>query len=216
VSLRVLLADAQEATRAGVRIALEAHGMEIVAEVDTAQDAELAAIATTPDVCLIDADLPGGGVAAVAAITQTSPRTALVILAATADDDALFAALNAGARGFLLKDTDPDRLPFAVQGVVDGEAALPRVLVTRVLHEFRRRGNRGSIPDLVPGGEGLSDREWEVLVLLDGGFSTRDIGRRLGISDVTVRRHVSGLVRKLGVSDREAAVALLRRFRATS
>jgi DNA-binding NarL/FixJ family response regulator len=215
VSLRVLLADAQEATREGVRIALEAHGMEIVAEVDTAQDAELAALATTPDVCLIDADLPGGGVAAVAAITQTVPRTALVILAATADDDALFAALNAGARGFLLKDTDPDRLPFAVQGVVDGEAALPRVLVTRVLHEFRRRGNRGSIPDLVPGGEGLSDREWEVLVLLDGGFSTREIGRRLGISDVTVRRHVSGLVRKLGVPDRDGAVALLRRFRAT-
>jgi DNA-binding NarL/FixJ family response regulator len=215
VSLRVLLADAQEATREGVRIALEAHGMEIVAEVATAQDAELAAIGTTPDVCLIDADLPGGGVAAVAAIARTVPHTALVILAATADDDALFAALNAGARGYLLKDTDPDRLPFAVQGVVDGEAALPRVLVTRVLHEFRRRGNRGGIPDLVPGREGLSDREWEVLVLLDGGFSTRDIGRRLGISDVTVRRHVSGLVRKLGVSDRGAAVALLRRFRAT-
>ncbi|MCW3049867.1 MAG: Two component transcriptional regulator, CheY family [Solirubrobacterales bacterium] len=215
MSLRVLLADAQEATREGVRIALEAHGMEIVAEVATAQDAELAAIGTTPDVCLIDADLPGGGVAAVAAIARTVPHTALVILAATADDDALFAALNAGARGYLLKDTDPDRLPFAVQGVVDGEAALPRVLVTRVLHEFRRRGNRGGIPDLVPGREGLSDREWEVLVLLDGGFSTRDIGRRLGISDVTVRRHVSGLVRKLGVSDRGAAVALLRRFRAT-
>jgi DNA-binding NarL/FixJ family response regulator len=215
MSLRVLLADAQEATREGVRIALEAHGMKIVAEVDTAQDAELAALATTPDVCLIDADLPGGGIAAVAAITKTVPRTALVILAATADDDALFAALNAGARGFLLKDTDPDRLPFAVQGVVDGEAALPRVLVTRVLQEFRRRANRGGIPDLVPGGEGLSDREWEVLVLLDGGLSTRDIGRRLGISDVTVRRHVSGLVRKLRVSDREGAVALLRRFRAT-
>jgi DNA-binding NarL/FixJ family response regulator len=215
VSLRVLLADAQGATREGVRIALEAHGMKIVAEVATAQDAELAAIGTTPDVCLIDADLPGGGVAAVAAIAKTVPQTALVILAATADDDALFAALNAGARGYLLKDTDPDRLPFAVQGVVDGEAALPRVLVTRVLHEFRRRGNRGGIPDLVPGGEGLSDREWEVLVLLDGGFSTRDIGRRLGISEVTVRRHISGLVRKLRVPDRDGAVALLRRFRAT-
>jgi DNA-binding NarL/FixJ family response regulator len=215
VSLRVLLADAQEATREGVRIALEAHGMEIVAEVDTAEDAQLAALGTTPDVCLIDADLPGGGVAAVAAIAKTVPRTALVVLAATADDDALFAALNAGARGFLLKDTDPDRLPFAVQGVVDGEAALPRVLVTRVLHEFRRRGNRGGIPDLVPGGEGLSEREWEVLVLLDGGLSTRDIGRRLGISDVTVRRHVSGLVRKLRVPNRDGAVALLRRFRAS-
>jgi DNA-binding NarL/FixJ family response regulator len=215
VSLRVLLADAQEATREGVRIALEAHGMEIVAEVDSAHDAELAALGTTPDVCLVDVDLPGGGIAAAAAIAKSVPRTALVMLAATADDDALFAALNAGARGFLLKDTDPDRLPFAVQGVVDGEAALPRVLVTRVLHEFRRRGTRGGIPELVPGGEGLSDREWEVLVLLDGGLSTRDIGRRLGISDVTVRRHVSGLVRKLRVVDREGAVALLRRFRAT-
>jgi DNA-binding NarL/FixJ family response regulator len=212
--MRILLADDHVPTRTGVRAALEAHGMDICAEVGTGEEAVEATVALTPDVCLLDVQMPGmGGIAAAARIAERAPSCAVVMLAAEASDDDLFAALAAGARGFLLKDTDPDRLGYAVEGVLSGEAALPRTLVMRLIQEFRQRDGKRRIPLLRPGGEPLTEREWEVLELMGEDATTRDIGEQLGISEVTVRRHVSAVLKKLQVADRASAIALLRRVR---
>jgi two-component system nitrate/nitrite response regulator NarL len=212
MALRILLADDHVPTRTGVRAALEAHGMDVCAEVSTGEQAVEAAVKLRPDVCLMDSQMPGqGGIAAAARISELIPGTAIIMLAAEADDEDLFAALRAGARGYLLKDTDPDRLGYAVEGVLSGEAALPRTLVMRVIDEFRGRDAKRRIPLLRAGGDPLTGREWEVLQLMGEGATTREIGTRLRISEVTVRRHVSAVLKKLQVGDRASAIALLRR-----
>jgi DNA-binding NarL/FixJ family response regulator len=210
VSLRVLLADDHEPTLVGMRSALEDAGMKVVAEVTNGPDAVLAAIRTKPDVALLDVDMPGGcGIEAAAQIARDAPGTAVVMLSGVARDEDLFAAVVAGARGFLLKDTDPDRLAHALEGVMKGEAAVPRTLTARLIAEFRVRE---TVPQPVvgPSGARLSEREHEVLRLMADGVPTRQIAERLGISAVTVRRHVSASIEKLGVADRAAAVDVLR------
>jgi DNA-binding NarL/FixJ family response regulator len=210
VTLRVLLADDHEPTLVGMRSALEHGGMTVVAEVMNGPDAVLAAIGTKPDVALLDVHMPGGGgIEAAAEIAREVPDTAVVMLSGVLRDEDFFAALLAGARGFLLKDTDPDRLPHALKGVLQGEAAIPRTLVARLIDEFRAR-ETARTPLSGPTGERPSEREWEVLQLMADGLPTRAIAERLGISEVTVRRHVSGVVEKLGVTGRAAAVELFR------
>ena len=209
MSLRVLLADEHEPTLVGMRHALEHAGMEIVAESANGPDAVVAAMGSRPDVAVLDVDMPGGAIEAAAQIARELPDTAVVMLGAAPRDQELFAALRAGARGFLLKDTNPDRLPHALAGVVKGEAALPRTLMARVIEEFRL-GERSRVPLMGPGGETASQRESEMLALMAEGLSTREIAERVGISEVTVRRHVSAIVRKLGVTDRAAAVEAFR------
>ena len=206
---RVVLADDHVPTRAGVRAALESEGFAVVGEADTGRGAVDLALAHRPDVCLLDVHMPdGGGIEAAAAIRQQLPDTAIVMLTVSEDDEDLFGALRAGAEGYLLKDTDPERLGAALRGVLRGEAAIPRTLVARVVGEFRHRDRRGASPVRSRGIE-LTDREWEVLGMLHERRSTKEIAHRLNLSDVTVRRHISSLVRKLGVADREAAVRLL-------
>jgi DNA-binding NarL/FixJ family response regulator len=210
VTLRVLLADDHEPTLVGMRFALEHAGMKVVAEVTNGPDAVLAAIGTKPDVALLDVHMPGGGgIEAAVEIAREAPDTAVVMLSGVMRDEDFFAALLAGARGFLLKDTDPDRLPLALQGVLQGEAAVPRTLVARLIDEFRTR-ETPRMPLTGPTGQRPSEREWEVLKLMAEGLPTRMIAERLGIAEVTVRRHVSGVVEKLGVADRAAAVKLFR------
>ena len=208
--VRVLIADHDGPGRAGVRLSLEGHGFVVCGEVDRAADVAAAAGRERPDVCLIEADLPGGGIAAVEHVLASTPYAAVIMLSATADDDKLLAAVRAGARGYLLKDMDPDRLPNAVRGVLDGEAALPRALMGRVIDELRAMEHGRHAGELARLGVELTRREREVLEQLDRGLSTAEIGRALSISAVTVRRHVSEIVKKLSASDREAALRLLR------
>ena len=208
--VRVLIADSDRASRAGVRLTLASHGFDTCAEAASAEEAVALARSAMPDLCLVEAGLPGGGVAAVKQILAVSPGTAVVMLSATVDDDLLFDAVRAGARGYLLKDMDPERLPRTLRGVLDGEAALPRALVGRVLEEIRTRERGRHASELSRLGISLTHRQREVLELLDRGLDTAAIGERLSISVVTVRRHVSDILRKLSVSDREAALGLLR------
>jgi DNA-binding NarL/FixJ family response regulator len=208
--VRILLADAHAATRAGLRQALAGHPFEIVAEEADADAAIAAALRERPDVCVLDAAMPGGAVAATAAITRSLAGTAVVVLSAIRDDGAMLDAVRAGAAGYLLKDMDPARLRFALIGVTQGEAALPRTLVTRLMLEFRVRDRRRHLAVGAAGATELTQREWEVLALLADGASTATIASLLDVSAVTVRRHVSGVLRKLGVRDRAAAVAALR------
>ena len=208
--VRVLVADADGASRAGVRLSLGAHGVDVCGEADSLGAAIELARREEPDVCLIDADLPGGGVAAAEGVLAAAPGTAVVMLAAAVDDERLLATVRAGARGYLLKDMDPARLPVALRGVLNGEAALPRALTGRLLEELRaaERGRHAS--ELSQLGVELTRREREVLELLDQGLDTAQMSELLGISAVTVRRHVSHILRKLRAPDRGAALRLLR------
>jgi len=208
--LRVVIADDHVPTRAGVRGALEDGGFIVCAEASSGPAAVRAALEHDPDVCLLDVHMPGGnGIAAAGEIAEALPNTQVVMLTASQDDDDLFDALRAGASGYLLKDTDPDRLPHALRGVLSGEAALPRTLVAKVIEEFRGRGRRRRLPLLRRLNVDLTDREWEVLEQLRDELSTREIAERLQISEVTVRRHVQTVLKKLQVKDRASAVRLL-------
>jgi DNA-binding NarL/FixJ family response regulator len=207
--LRILIADDHAPTRAGVRLALERGGFEICAEADDGPSAVEAAIREQPDVCVLDIRMPGNGIKAAEEIARKVPDSAVVMLTVSRQDSDLFDALRAGASGYLLKDTDPDRLPLALQGVLDGEAALPRHLVTLVIEEFRERGRRR--PLLRKRGVVLTDREWEVLELMSQGLTTLEIADRLFIEPVTVRTHVSAILKKLHVSSRKEALQLIKR-----
>lgn len=153
--------------------------------------------------------MPGGGISAAAEITACLPSTAVVMLTISQHDDDLFDALKAGALGYLLKGTDPARLPHALRGVLAGQAALPRPLVARVIAEFRDQSARRRLPTSGGGAVTLTNREWQVLDLLRDGLTTAQIASRLFISAVTVRTHVSSILRKLGVNNREAAIRLI-------
>jgi DNA-binding NarL/FixJ family response regulator len=206
--LRVVIADDHPMTRVGVRIALERDGFEVCAEADDAATAVEAAERERPDICLLDIHMPGNGIAAAAEISAQVPETAIIMLTVSQADEDLFAALRAGAAGYLLKDTNPARLPLALEGVLRGESALPRVLVGRLIEEFRGREQRRRIPLVKQPKAKLTSREWEVLELMREGFSTGDIADRLYISRGTVRSHVAAILRKLDVSDRMAALKL--------
>jgi DNA-binding NarL/FixJ family response regulator len=199
--IRVIVADDHMAARAGVRAALDGHGFEVCAEAEDAEGAVQAALRERPDACLLDIRMPGNGITAAARIHAALPGTAIIMLTVSADDGDLFDALRAGALGYLLKGTDPVRLPHAIKGVLEGEAAVPRVLVAKLVDEFRGRGRRRRLVDVE-----LTPREWDVLERLREGATTAEIAERLSVSPVTVRRHVSDAVRKLGVSGREEAV----------
>jgi DNA-binding NarL/FixJ family response regulator len=205
--IRVLIADDHTPTRSGVRAALEGHGFEVCAEAEDADGALEAARRERPDVCLLSIRMPGSGIAAAARIHAEMPKVAIVMLTVSTSDEDLFDSLRAGAVGYLLKSTDPNRLPHAIKGVLEGEAAVPRALVARLLDEFRTRGRRRRLAGVAE----LTGREWDVLERLADGATTAEIAARLSVSPVTVRRHVSALVRKLGVSSREEAVRLLQK-----
>jgi DNA-binding NarL/FixJ family response regulator len=207
--LTVVLADDHVPTRVGVRSAIEQDGFRVVAEVGDRHATVDAAVEHSPDVCLIDINMPGNGIQAAAEISERVPETVVVMLTVSRNDTDLFESLRAGAAGYLLKDTDPDRLPLALRGVLDGEAAVPRSLVARVIEEFRERDSRSRVPALRRRRAELTEREWDVLNLMRDDHSTAEIAHRLSISPVTVRRHVSSVLAKLDVPDRKAAVRLL-------
>jgi DNA-binding NarL/FixJ family response regulator len=206
VSLSVVVADDHAPTRMGVRSALEEDGFVVVAEVASGPAAVDAVKQLRPDVVLLDVHMPGGGITAARATSAACPDTAIVMLTVSRDDNDLFDALRAGARGYLLKDIDPARLGAALRGVIEGEAALPRNLVARLMDEFRERDSRG-LRQQGPLSK-LTSREWETLELMRQGLSTADIATKLFVTPVTVRTHVSAILRKLHVSDRRAAVRL--------
>jgi DNA-binding NarL/FixJ family response regulator len=205
----VVLADDHPAIRLGVRIAVTGGGFEVVAEAADCDGAVEAALRERPDICLLDVYMPGGGIEAATILGQLAPATAVVMLTVSESPVDLLAALRAGAKGYLLKDTSPERLRAALNDVLDGEAAVPPALLGRVLPEFRRIPDSCAAPLLVDGVE-LSARESEVLRLLRSGLSTIEIGERLSLSPVTVRRHISAGVAKLGASDRDEALRAIR------
>lgn len=185
-----------EATRAGIRLALVDEAV-VCAEAADAETAIRAAMRTQPDLCLVGSQIPGGAVAAVRGICRAAPRCAAVVLAPRHDVDEMIDAVRAGAVGYVPGTRVADRLQRIVRAVAANEAVVPRSMVLELLLEMRNVGSAG----------GLSSRESQVLGMLRRGHSTAEIAERIQIAPVTVRRHISELVHKLGVADRSELVA---------
>jgi len=216
-SPRVLIADDHAPSRDDIQRALERdQRFGVCASVADAARAIQAAVRERPDVCLLDIRMPGNGLAAAWEIAARLPQAKIVMLTVSDDDADLFAALRAGAHGYLLKTMNLRRLPDALEGVLSGEAAIPRTLVAHVLEQFRGHEPRWRQPvaDRSPG-QRLTSREWEILALLAQQQSTSEIARRLMLSTVAIRVHIVAIVRKLGVSDRAAAADLFRKHAGT-
>jgi DNA-binding NarL/FixJ family response regulator len=205
--LRVLVADDHAPTRDDVRRALEEGGMIVCAEAAHAAHAVQQALETKPDICLLDLRMPGGGVAAAWEIAARVPTTKIVMFTVADDDANLFSALRAGAVGYLVKDFDLGNLPRELRDVADGKAAIPRTLVARMVKQFHANDPRFRTTELGADGPRLTSREWEVLDGLADGQSTREIARRLQLKPSGVRAHISAIVQKLGVEDRDEAIA---------
>jgi DNA-binding NarL/FixJ family response regulator len=206
--LRVLIADDHAPTRDDVKRALAEGGMDVCAEAADAAHAVQQALETRPHICLLDIRMPGGGVAAAWEIAARLPTTKIVMLTVSHDDASLFAALRAGAVGYLTKDIDLRTLPRELSDAAEGKAAIPRALVSRMVKQFHATDPRFRTTAVAGEfGPRLTSREWDVLVGLADGMSTREIGRRLQLKPSGVRAHISAIVQKLGVADREEAVA---------
>lgn len=187
---------------------LEANDFHVCSEPLDASSAIEQAVRERPGVCLIDEELPGGALTALDAIYRQVPETKLLVLSMADEPHSLLAAIRAGASGYVRKDLDPTRLPATIRGVLDGEGALSRRLTLRLMEALRTR-ERGRAAPTKPGGPAMTDRELEVLELMTEGLRTSEIAERLSIAEVTVRRHVSSAMSKLGVADRAAAIAVL-------
>lgn len=204
----VLLAEEQAAVRSAVRQLLEEAGFEVCGEVGNAGEALAQARSLRPDVCITGLRMSGDALQTITTICDELPETAVIVLTESQLREDLVGAIRAGAKGYLLKDMRPERIPHAVRGVLEGEAAVPRSLVAGLLRELQLQ-SEGRVVRTDSGSVELTPREWEVLDLLAERLSTAEIAQRLYISTVTVRRHISGILTKLDVPDRATAVELL-------
>lgn len=208
--LRVLLADDHAPTRQVVREALEEQDFEVVADVDNGSSAVSCALELRPDVIVLDIHMPGGGITTAGQISAALPETPIVMLTASEDDRDLFAALRAGASGYLVKGMDPDRIGPALRSALAGETILPRWLVKQVMAEFEPTPRRRLfLPNRTKQVE-LTEREAEILELMAEGRSTEEMAKKLFVAPVTVRSHIAAVLKKLQVKDRESAVRLAR------
>ncbi|MGZ4412628.1 MAG: LuxR C-terminal-related transcriptional regulator [Gaiellaceae bacterium] len=204
---RVLIAADHLATRAGVRLALEAEAD--CSEAENTGAAVEAAVRERPDVCVVDFAPPSRSIRAAAAILLQAPGSAVVVLTRRVNEDEFLAAMRAGARGYLSEGVDPARLPHVVRGLMRGEAAVPRLFVRCLIDELRGRDRPHHLELHEHRRVELTAREWEVVQALRQGMSTKEIAALLGISEVTVRRHTSGVHQKLGIRSRAELLRLL-------
>lgn len=207
---RVLLADDHELVRAGFRIILDAQpDIEVVAEAENGRRAVELAGELNPDVVCMDVQMPVlDGLAATREITDTS-QAAVIILTTFDREDYLFEALSAGASGFLLKNSSPERLVEAVQTIAAGDALLSPEVTRRVIAKFSEApATASSPPPIAADGRltELTEREREVLGLVAQGLSNSEIASTLFVGEATVKSHVSKILQKLQLRDRIQAV----------
>jgi DNA-binding NarL/FixJ family response regulator len=208
--MRVVIGANDPATRAGIRLALAAEDIRVCAEASSVRDVVPAVQRHKPHVCLLDSELQGDVLQAVAEISVRSPSVGVVVLDDQDTDERFLEVMRVGANGYLDKRVIAPALANVVRAVVQGEPAVPRALVRALLNDYRDRGRRRFLA--VAGGRdiGLTTREWDVLALMRDGLSTREIASRLTISEVTVRRHIGAVLKKLDVQSRAAALELLQ------
>lgn len=209
--IRILLVDDHAHFRAGLRALLAtAPELEVCGEAGSGEEAIAVVAARQPDVVLLDLAMPGmGGVAATERIVAASPHVRVLVLSMADDDDSVFAALRAGARGYLLKGAGRAEILRSVRAVADGEAIFGPTVATRLTAFFA--GARGAATATAPPFPELTAREREVLDLIARDRTNPQIAAELGVSGKTVRNHVSNIFAKLQVADRAQAGALARR-----
>jgi DNA-binding NarL/FixJ family response regulator len=203
--IRVLLADDQELVRSGFRLILElAEGIEIVAEAADGREAVQLAKELQPDVVLMDVRMPElDGIEATRRLRQAGVDARVLVLTTFDLDEYVYAAVRAGASGFLLKDAPREQLVTAVQTVARGEALLAPAITQRLIERFVARPPASEVAPAL--GE-LSARELEVLQLVARGLSNAEIAAELVVGEATVKTHVARVLRKLDVRDRVQAV----------
>jgi two-component system, NarL family, response regulator DevR len=196
----VFLVDDHEVVRQGLRTLLEESGLTVVGEASTASEAVPRIVATQPKVAVLDVQLPDGtGIDVCREIRSRLPETSCLMLTSFDDDEALFAAIMAGASGYLLKQIRGLQLVEAVQRVARGESLLDPKVTTRVLERLR------SGPKQDPRLASLTDQERRILDLIAEGLTNRQIGTRLGLAEKTVKNYVSSLLAKIGMRSRTQA-----------
>jgi DNA-binding NarL/FixJ family response regulator len=200
-AIRVVVVDDQALMRAAFRQILDAHGVEVVAEAATADEAVAEVERTSPDVVLMDVRMPGrSGIEATAELATTHPQVRVLVLTTFDHDEYVDGALRAGAAGFLLKNATPEDLVAAVRSIAAGDGVLDPKVVGRVMSRF------AAAPSRAPIGDDLTEREKDVLRLMCRGMTNAEIAVELGFGEATAKTHVSSVLSKLGVRDRVQAV----------
>jgi DNA-binding NarL/FixJ family response regulator len=205
--LRILIADDHPLFRKGMRTLLESMPDIVVAgEATTGAEAVEQAAALNPDLVLMDLQMPeGGGLEATRRISESNPQICILVVTLFEDDDSVFAALRAGARGYILKDADEEEMMRAIHATGKGEAIFSPAIAVRLMDYFA--GAPQSAGEVFPE---LTDREREILQLIARGESNAAIAEKLSISLKTVRNHVSNIYNKLQVADRAQAAIRAR------
>lgn len=205
--LRLLVVDDHPAFRVGLRALLESLGdFEVVAEAETGEQALEAAVRLAPDVIVMDLQMPGlGGIETTRRVVAATPHVRVLVLTMFEDESSVFAALRAGAHGYVLKGAGQEQLARAIHAVGEGESIFSPEIARRVIDFFSRPTARR--PLVFPE---LTERERELLDLIARGLSNPEIARRLVLSPKTVRNHVSNILSKLQARDRSAAIVQAR------
>jgi len=208
VMTRVLVVDDHTLFRKGVISLLrQQNGIEVAGEAKDGDEGVRLAQQLRPDVILMDVKMPGrSGIQAAQAIRELLPETRIIMLTVSEEEDDLFAAVKAGADGYLLKSVEPEQLIESIHLLIRGEPIIPHTMASKLLTEFRTMAKKAEQPP-DPSAAPLTDRETEILQWLAKGQSNKKIGAALGISDNTVKIHLKNILRKLHMNSRvQAAV----------
>jgi DNA-binding NarL/FixJ family response regulator len=207
MTTRVFLLDDHEVVRRGLRELLESEGdLEVVGEAGTAEEAYGRIPATSPDVAVLDVRLPDGdGIEVCREIRSRHPEIACIMLTSFAEDDAVYAAIMAGAAGYVLKQVRGTDLVDGIRRVADGQSLLDPTVTTRVLERLRHKDDEDEL-------SALSDQERKILDLIAEGLTNRQIGERMFLAEKTVKNYVSNMFTKLGMSRRTEAAAYAARL----
>jgi NarL family two-component system response regulator LiaR len=206
-SIRILIVDDHAIVRKGVKALLDqVENIDVIGEAANGKEAVDQTASLQPDVILMDLEMPVmDGVQAISQITAQHKLVRIIALTSFATDDKVFPAIKSGALGYILKDSEPDKLIKAIQQVHKGEPSLDPSVARKVLHELSRPVTQPVSPDP------LTDREVEVLSLVAKGLSNQEIADRLSIAEVTARTHVSHILSKLHLANRvQAALYALK------
>jgi NarL family two-component system response regulator YdfI len=204
--IRVLIVDDHLIVREGIRLILETQeGFEYIGEASDGVEAIQLAHELSPDVILMDLRMPGmDGLTAIEHLQRENPEIAIVILTTFNEDELMRRGLNAGARGYLLKDTDRETLFNTIRAAVRGETLLQPEIMQRLLGNLKKT----ALSQDTPAESDITERELEVLQGVAGGGTSKEIAYRLGITERTVKAHLTSIYNKLGVDSRAAAVSV--------
>lgn len=210
-SPRVLVVDDHTLFRKGLVTLLQDRGLTVAGEAGDGRAGIEEAVRLKPDVILMDVNMPGcNGIEATRAIHERLPETRILMLTVSDEDDNLFAAVKAGARGYLLKNIDPDELVAAVERLMNGEAVIPHQLAAHFLAEFATMA-KSRVAPAAGSSHVLTTREEEILRELANGATNKEIANALSISEHTVKIHLKNILKKLHMNNRTQAAIYAQR-----